>query len=63
MAKWPLLFSRFYEIVGKSGVENLPKTALVVAVSGSGLFIVSAQEEQVLLEMSYMEVQKVALVS
>uniref|UniRef100_A0AAZ3PUG2 Myosin VIIAb n=1 Tax=Oncorhynchus tshawytscha TaxID=74940 RepID=A0AAZ3PUG2_ONCTS len=59
--KWPLLFSRFYEveITSKSLLNpsgpSLPKNDVIVAVNWTGVYFVDEQE-QVLLELSFPEI-------
>ncbi|XP_042638986.1 unconventional myosin-VIIb [Orycteropus afer afer] len=52
--KWPLLFSRLFEVTALSGPQ-LPKTQLILAVNWKGLCFLD-QREKVLLELSFPEV-------
>ncbi|KAF4026282.1 hypothetical protein G4228_018407 [Cervus hanglu yarkandensis] len=52
--KWPLLFSRLFEVTTLSG-PRLPKTQLILAVNWKGLYFLD-QKEKVLLELSFIEV-------
>ncbi|KAI4543990.1 hypothetical protein MG293_004256 [Ovis ammon polii] len=52
--KWPLLFSRLFEVTTLSG-PRLPKTQLILAVNWKGLYFLD-QKEKVLLELSFLEV-------
>ena len=56
--KWPLLFSRFYEVVKFSG-PSLPKNDVIVAVNWTGVYVVD-DLEQVLLELSFPEITQVS---
>ncbi|XP_076846905.1 myosin VIIAa isoform X5 [Brachyhypopomus gauderio] len=56
--KWPLLFSRFYEAFKFSG-PSLPKNDVIVAVNWTGVYFVDEQE-QVLLELSFPEINAVS---
>ena len=56
--KWPLLFSRFYEAVRTAG-PKLPKDEVIIAVNWTGIYMVDDQE-QVLLELSFAEVNAVS---
>ncbi|XP_057601473.1 unconventional myosin-VIIb isoform X2 [Hippopotamus amphibius kiboko] len=52
--KWPLLFSRLFEVTTLSG-PRLPKTQLILAVNWKGLYFLD-QKEKMLLELSFLEV-------
>uniref|UniRef100_V5GUR3 Myosin-VIIa n=1 Tax=Anoplophora glabripennis TaxID=217634 RepID=V5GUR3_ANOGL len=51
---WPILFSKFYEVIQISGPE-LPKKTMIIAINGSGIFMIDDQE-QILLELTYADV-------
>ncbi|XP_023014143.2 myosin-VIIa [Leptinotarsa decemlineata] len=51
---WPILFSKFYEAIQVSGPE-LPKKDMIIAVNGSGIFMIDDQE-QILLELMFADV-------
>uniref|UniRef100_A0A3Q3N3P0 Unconventional myosin-VIIa-like n=1 Tax=Mastacembelus armatus TaxID=205130 RepID=A0A3Q3N3P0_9TELE len=53
--KWPLHFSKFYEVTLMSG-PSLPKSRFVVAVNWSGIFFIDERDKR-LLELSYLEVK------
>ncbi|XP_026169030.1 unconventional myosin-VIIa-like [Mastacembelus armatus] len=55
--KWPLHFSKFYEVTLMSG-PSLPKSRFVVAVNWSGIFFIDERDKR-LLELSYLEVKDV----
>ncbi|XP_040911103.1 unconventional myosin-VIIa-like [Toxotes jaculatrix] len=59
--KWPLYFSKFYEVIMMSG-PPLPKSRFVVAVNWSGIFFMDGREKR-LLELPYLEVKEVHHVS
>ncbi|XP_067598359.1 unconventional myosin-VIIb isoform X1 [Pseudorca crassidens] len=52
--KWPLLFSRLFEVTTLSG-PRLPKTQLILAVNWKGLYFLD-QKEKMLLELSFLEI-------
>ncbi|XP_006913512.1 unconventional myosin-VIIb [Pteropus alecto] len=52
--RWPLLFSRLFEVTTLSG-PRLPKTQLILAVNWKGLYFLD-QREKMLLELSFPEV-------
>ncbi|XP_036093884.1 unconventional myosin-VIIb isoform X3 [Rousettus aegyptiacus] len=52
--RWPLLFSRLFEVTTFSG-PRLPKTQLILAVNWKGLYFLD-QKERMLLELSFPEV-------
>ncbi|XP_011361982.1 unconventional myosin-VIIb [Pteropus vampyrus] len=52
--RWPLLFSRLFEVTTLSG-PRLPKTQLILAVNWKGLYFLD-QKEKMLLELSFPEV-------
>ncbi|XP_041973000.1 myosin-VIIa-like [Aricia agestis] len=56
--KWPMLFSRFFEVVKLKG-EAINKELVIIAVNWTGIYIVD-QSELILLEISYPEVTYVA---
>ncbi|ESO98886.1 hypothetical protein LOTGIDRAFT_213685 [Lottia gigantea] len=56
--KWPLLFSRFYEAYKFAG-PSLPKNDVIIAVNWTGVYVVDDQE-QVLLELSFPEINAVS---
>ncbi|KAJ8910894.1 hypothetical protein NQ315_003947, partial [Exocentrus adspersus] len=51
---WPILFSKFYEVIQISGPE-LPKKNMIIAINGSGIFLIDDQE-QILLEFTYADI-------
>lgn len=51
---WPILFSKFYEVIQISGPE-LPKKTMIIAINASGIFMIDDQE-QILLELTYADV-------
>ncbi|XP_018330659.1 myosin-VIIa-like [Agrilus planipennis] len=51
---WPILFSKFYEAIQKSGPE-LPKKNMIIAVNWTGIYMIDDQE-QILLELTFTEV-------
>ncbi|KAJ8956801.1 hypothetical protein NQ318_014215, partial [Aromia moschata] len=51
---WPILFSRFFEAHQISGPELLKKD-MIIAVNGTGMFIIDDQE-QILLELTYADI-------
>ncbi|AWP04504.1 putative unconventional myosin-VIIa-like [Scophthalmus maximus] len=55
--KWPLHFSKFYEVTMMSG-PPLPKSRFVVAVNWKGIFFMDGREKK-LLELPYLEVNEV----
>lgn len=57
LVTWPLLFSRFYEIIQLSGPE-LPKKNMIMSVNSSGIFMIDDQE-QILLELAFLELSYV----
>uniref|UniRef100_A0A8D2DM55 Unconventional myosin-VIIb n=1 Tax=Sciurus vulgaris TaxID=55149 RepID=A0A8D2DM55_SCIVU len=52
--KWPLLFSRLFEVTTFSG-PRLPKTQLILAINWRGLYFLD-QQEKTLLELSFPEI-------
>uniref|UniRef100_A0A3B4WNT7 Unconventional myosin-VIIa-like n=1 Tax=Seriola lalandi dorsalis TaxID=1841481 RepID=A0A3B4WNT7_SERLL len=56
--KWPLHFSKFYEVTMMSG-PPLPKSRFVVAVNSKGIFFMDGREKK-LLEILYLEVKDVS---
>ncbi|MBZ3889845.1 Unconventional myosin-VIIb, partial [Sciurus carolinensis] len=52
--KWPLLFSRLFEVTTFSG-PRLPKTQLILAINWKGLYFLD-QQEKTLLELSFPEI-------
>ncbi|KAB0402783.1 hypothetical protein E2I00_005145, partial [Balaenoptera physalus] len=52
--KWPLLFSRLFEVTTLSG-PRLPRAQLILAVNWKGLYFLD-QKEKMLLELSFLEV-------
>lgn len=54
MFKWPLLFSRFYQVYTISG-PNMPEEEVIIAVNWTGVYVVN-EAEDVLLELSYPEI-------
>lgn len=58
-AKWPLLFSKFFEALRISGTE-LPRDNIIIAVNWTGIYLVD-EEENVLLELSFPEVSSVTI--
>ncbi|XP_023277674.1 unconventional myosin-VIIa-like [Seriola lalandi dorsalis] len=59
--KWPLHFSKFYEVTMMSG-PPLPKSRFVVAVNSKGIFFMDGREKK-LLEILYLEVKDVSKMS
>eukprot|EP00064_Thunnus_orientalis_P004684 superscaffoldBa00000434_g4696 len=59
--KWPLDFSRFYEVTMLSG-PPLPKNRFVAAVNTTGIFFMEGRDRR-LLELPYVEVKEVHSVS
>lgn len=55
--KWPLYFSKFYEVTMTAG-PPLPKSRFVVAVNWSGIFFMDGRDKR-LLELPYIEVKSV----
>ncbi|XP_069020490.1 unconventional myosin-VIIa-like [Embiotoca jacksoni] len=55
--KWPLEFSKFYEVTMTSG-PPLPKSRFVAAVNWTGIFFMEGRDKR-LLEISYLEVKGV----
>ncbi|CAB3368903.1 Hypothetical predicted protein [Cloeon dipterum] len=55
--KWPLLFSRFFEVFKVSG-PTLAKNDVIMAVNWTGIYVVDDQE-QVLLELSFPEITEI----
>ncbi|CAL1547247.1 unnamed protein product, partial [Lymnaea stagnalis] len=56
--KWPLLFSRYYEVCKHSG-PTLPKNDVIIAVNWTGVYVVDEQE-QVLLELPFTDIKTVS---
>ncbi|KAJ1347387.1 hypothetical protein KIN20_002426 [Parelaphostrongylus tenuis] len=50
-SKWPMLFSRFYEVTKFSG-RSLARRNVIIAVNSAGIYVVDDQEN-ILLEISY----------
>uniref|UniRef100_A0A3B4TMB3 Unconventional myosin-VIIa-like n=1 Tax=Seriola dumerili TaxID=41447 RepID=A0A3B4TMB3_SERDU len=59
--KWPLHFSKFYEVTMMSG-PPLPKSRFVVAVNWKGIFFMDGREKK-LREILYLEVKDVSKMS
>ncbi|KAF5273638.1 hypothetical protein FQR65_LT04638 [Abscondita terminalis] len=57
-AVWPILFSRFFEVVKISG-PDLPKSNMIIAVNWTGIYMIDDREE-ILLELSFVEVAYVS---
>uniref|UniRef100_A0A3P9KRN5 Uncharacterized protein n=1 Tax=Oryzias latipes TaxID=8090 RepID=A0A3P9KRN5_ORYLA len=57
--KWPLEFSKFYEVTMTSG-PPLPKSRFVMAVNSSGIFFME-RKDRTFLDISYIEVKKVEM--
>ncbi|XP_068165927.1 unconventional myosin-VIIb-like [Antennarius striatus] len=53
--KWPLYFSKFYEVIMISG-PPLPKSRFVVAVNWSGVLFMDGRDKK-LLELLYLEIK------
>ncbi|KAK7945068.1 hypothetical protein WMY93_000796 [Mugilogobius chulae] len=53
--KWPVFFSKFYEVIMTSG-PALPKSRFVVAVNWSGIFFIEETDKR-LLELPYIQVK------
>ncbi|XP_047446348.1 unconventional myosin-VIIa-like isoform X2 [Mugil cephalus] len=58
--KWPVHFSKFYEVTVISG--PLPKGRYIVAVNWSGIFFMEGRDKS-LAQISYIEVKKVQMMS
>uniref|UniRef100_A0A5S6R0E2 Myosin motor domain-containing protein n=1 Tax=Trichuris muris TaxID=70415 RepID=A0A5S6R0E2_TRIMR len=56
--KWPLLFSKFFEAYKLAGQQS-PKNEVVAAVNWTGVYVVDNQE-QVLLELTFVEITNVS---
>ncbi|KHJ40320.1 phage tail component protein [Trichuris suis] len=56
--KWPLLFSKFFEAYKLAGQQS-PKNEVVAAVNWTGVYVVDS-EEQVLLELTFVEITNVS---
>ncbi|KAK9869439.1 hypothetical protein WA026_003194 [Henosepilachna vigintioctopunctata] len=54
---WPILFSKFFEALQKSGPE-LHKKNLIVAINSTGIYMIDDQE-QILLELAFAEISSV----
>ncbi|XP_044074657.1 unconventional myosin-VIIb-like [Siniperca chuatsi] len=59
--KWPLYFSKFYEVTMMSG-PPLPKSRFFVAVNWNGILFMDGTDKK-LLELPYLELQKVHMMS
>ncbi|XP_013858260.1 unconventional myosin-VIIa [Austrofundulus limnaeus] len=59
--KWPLDFSKFFEVTMISG-PPLPKSRFIVAVNGNGIVFMERKEKK-LLDIPYIEVKKVTMTS
>ncbi|XP_019957019.2 unconventional myosin-VIIa-like [Paralichthys olivaceus] len=59
--KWPVHFSRFYEVTMLSGLP-LPKSRFVVAVNWKGIFFMDGKEK-CLLELSYLELKEIKTIN
>ncbi|KAM9845449.1 unconventional myosin-VIIa-like [Aulostomus maculatus] len=57
--KWPLHFSKFFEVTMTSG-PPLPKSRFVVAVNWSGIYFMDGRDKK-LLELPYVEVKEVQM--
>ncbi|XP_033838555.1 unconventional myosin-VIIa-like [Periophthalmus magnuspinnatus] len=57
--KWPVFFSRFYEVTMRSG-PALPKSRFIVAVSWSSIFFLDGTDNR-LLELPYIEVKSASM--
>uniref|UniRef100_A0A8C4DL64 Myosin VIIBb n=1 Tax=Dicentrarchus labrax TaxID=13489 RepID=A0A8C4DL64_DICLA len=55
--KWPLYFSKFYEVTMMSG-PPLPKSRFVVAVNWNGILFMDGRDKK-LLELPYLEIKEV----
>lgn len=53
--KWPVYFSKFYEVTMTSG-PALPKSRFIVAVNWSGIFFIDGADKR-LVELPYIEVK------
>ncbi|XP_039672113.1 unconventional myosin-VIIb-like [Perca fluviatilis] len=58
---WPLHFSKFYEATMMSG-PPLPKSRFVVAVNWNSIFFMDGRDKR-LLELSYLEVKDIHMIS
>ncbi|KAM8728243.1 unconventional myosin-VIIa-like [Acanthopagrus schlegelii] len=59
--KWPLFFSKFYEVTMTSG-PPLPKSRFFVAVNWSGVLCMDGRDKK-LLELPYIEIKEMQLMS
>ncbi|XP_051274407.1 unconventional myosin-VIIa-like isoform X3 [Dicentrarchus labrax] len=59
--KWPLYFSKFYEVTMMSG-PPLPKSRFVVAVNWNGILFMDGRDKK-LLELPYLEIKEVHMIS
>ncbi|XP_038575317.1 unconventional myosin-VIIa-like [Micropterus salmoides] len=59
--KWPLYFSKFYEVTMLSG-PPLPKSRFVVAVNWNSILFVDGRDKK-LLELPYLELKEVRMIS
>ncbi|XP_071399121.1 unconventional myosin-VIIb-like [Centroberyx affinis] len=57
--KWPLYFSKFYEVTMMSG-PPLPKSKFIVAVNWSGIFFMDGRDKK-LMELPYLELTGVQM--
>lgn len=60
--KWPLNFSRFYEVIQKSG-PPLAKIRFFVAVNWSSILFLGEGRDETLLELPYIEIKDVNIKS
>ncbi|XP_037537916.1 unconventional myosin-VIIa [Nematolebias whitei] len=59
--RWPLEFSKFYQVTMMAG-PSLPKSRFIVAINSSG-FVFMERKEKRLLDIPYIEVKKVNMMS
>ncbi|XP_017777144.1 PREDICTED: myosin-VIIa-like [Nicrophorus vespilloides] len=55
---WPILFSKFYEVIKTSGPE-LPKNNMILAINWTGIYMIDDQE-QILMELMFSEISYIS---
>ncbi|XP_044267931.1 myosin-VIIa-like [Tribolium madens] len=55
---WPILFSKFYEVL-QTGGPQLPTKTMIIAVNWTGIYMIDDQE-QILLELTFSDVNSVS---